>query len=161
MNTWESLRDGASSSRVKRERWFIRRGSRGGRSSRVIIIRQPIKIAARVLAFNINFKLITCIFVSRSWPGREKSVATCAYVPHSRLGNNSPREREKERESALADRSVCVSQPLDGRTPISNLWRIIPFTPSILIIAFEKLVSRSLLNFFVFYRNLIIVTRYR
>lgn len=123
MNTWESLRDGASSSRVKRERWFIRRGSRGGRSSRVIIIRQPIKIAARVLAFNINFKLITCIFVSRSWPGREKSVTTCAYVPHSRLGNNSPREREKERESALADRSVCVSQPLDGRTPISNLWR--------------------------------------
>lgn len=54
--------DGASS---RTERWFIRRGSRAGRSARVIIIRQPIKIAA-VLAFNINFKLITCIFVSRS-----------------------------------------------------------------------------------------------
>ena len=129
MNTWESLRDGASSSRVKRERWFIRRGSRGGRSSRVIIIRQPIKIAARVLAFNINFKLITCIFVSRSWGGPGK-IGRYVRLCTALSARQQLSQRERERESALADRSVCVSQPLDGRTPISNLWRsLYPIDP--------------------------------
>ena len=133
MNTWESLRDGASSSRVKRERWFIRHGSRGGRSSRVIIIRQPIKIAARVLAFNINFKLITCIFVSRSWGGPGKIgryVRLCTAL--SARQQLSQREREREGECFSGSISVCFATSWWTNTdfePVANnsLYPIDPY----------------------------------